>query len=117
MPPSLSADPDDLPGLNGFNPSEAIGDQGQEVFQQDRLSAKNNNRDFSLPEILLIFESAIDGQDNIEFCSLGGGQKLAIFKPSKTGISGRLAIVTGEIVAQSRAHTLIKKKPHSCLGG
>jgi len=93
------------------------GTRGRRSSSRTDFPQKNNNRDFSLPEILLIFESAIDGQDNIEFCSLGGGQKLAIFKPSKTGISGRLAIVTGEIVAQSRAHTLIKKKPHSCLGG
>src|SRR4029077_13433826 len=66
-PPSLSANPDNLPGLDRFDGVEALGHQGNEVFQQDRLSTKNDNRDLSSLQILLVFKSTIDRQNNVEF--------------------------------------------------
>ena len=114
---SLTPDPDDLPGLDGFELSKAFRNEGREVFQQDRLSTKNDNRDFSLLQILLVFESTINGQYNVESSSLGCGQKLTVLKSSKPGVSGSLAIVTRKVVAQSFAHALIEKNPHSYLGG
>ena len=65
--PSLAANPDNLSGPDRFEAVKAIWHQGQEVFQQDRLSTKNNNRDFSLLQILLVFKSPIDRQNNVEF--------------------------------------------------
>jgi len=114
---SLTADPHHLAGLNGFEVSKASGNEGQEVLQKDGLSTKNDNRDLSLLQILLVFKSTIDGQDNVEFCSLGCGQKLTVLKSSKSSVSGRLAIVAGKVVAQSFAHALIEKNPHSRSGG
>ena len=114
---SLAANPDNLPGLDRFDGVEAIGHQGQEVFQQDRLSTKNDNRDLSSFQILLVFKSTIDRQNNVEFCILGCAQKLAILKAGKASISGCLAIVADKVVAQARAHALVEKNPHSCLGG
>jgi hypothetical protein len=45
------------------------------------------------------------------------GQKLAVLKSGKTGISGCLAIVAGKVLAQSFVHALVEKNPHSRLGG
>ena len=104
-----------MPAPDGFEVAETLGNQGQEVFQQDRLSAKNDNRDFSLPEILLIFESAIDGQDNIESCRLGRAQKLTILKSSKASVSGCLTIMSRKVVAQFFVHALVEQNPHSRL--
>jgi hypothetical protein len=114
---SLIANPHNLPGLDRTEVGEAIRNQRQKVFQQDRLSAKNDNRNLSLPHILLVFESPINREDNIEFRSLGHSQKLTVFKSCKTSISGCLTVMIGEIVAQSLVHTLIKENPHSRLGG
>jgi hypothetical protein len=105
-----------LPGLDRFDGVEAIRHQGQEVFQQDRLSTKNDNRDLSSLQILLVFKSTIDRQNNVEFRILGCGQKLAILKSGKACISGCLAVVTGKVVAQALAHALVEKNPHSRLG-
>jgi hypothetical protein len=113
---SLIANPHNLPGLDRTEVGEAIGNQCQKVFQQDRLSAKNDDRNLSLPHILLVFESPINREDNIEFRSLGRSQKLTVFKSGKAGISGCLTVMTGEVVAQSFVHTLIKQNPHSHLG-
>ncbi|MGB8474704.1 MAG: hypothetical protein WCE61_11530 [Candidatus Acidiferrum sp.] len=97
--------------------SKAFRNEGREVFQQDGLSTKNDNRDLSLLQILLVFKSTINGQDNVKSRSLGCGQKLTVLKSSKSSVSGRLAIVTGTVVAQSFAHALIEKNLHSCLSG
>jgi hypothetical protein len=115
--PSLAANPDNLPGLDQFDGFEAIGHQGQEVFQQDRLPTKNYNRDLSSLQILLVFKSTIDRQNYVEFGILGCGQKLAILKSGKASIAGCLTIVSGKVVAQALAHALVKKNPHSRLGG
>jgi len=72
-----------LPGLDGFKVCEAIGNQGHEVFEQDRLSTKNQNRYLSLSQILLVFESAINGQHNVESCGLGRGQSWPFSSPAK----------------------------------
>jgi hypothetical protein len=70
-----------------------------------------------LLQILLVFESTIDGQDDVEFCSLGRGQKLTILKSSKTSVSGCLTIMSRKVLSQSLAHALIEQNPHSYLGG
>jgi hypothetical protein len=71
---------------------------------------------FRLPRFLLVFESPVNREDNIEFRSLGRSQKLTVFKSGKASISGGLTVMTGEIIAQSFVHTLIKEKSHSDLG-
>jgi hypothetical protein len=115
--PSFTTDLDDLPRLDRFEVREAIWNQTQEVFQQHRLSAKNDHRDLSLLQILLVFKSTIDREDNVELCSLGSGQKLTVLKSSKTSVPRSLTVVTGKVAAQSLAHALIEKNPHSRLGG
>jgi len=114
---SLTANPNDLPRLDRFEVSKAIGYQGQEVFQQDRLSTKNDNPDLSLLQILLVFKSTINGQHNVESCNLRRGQKLAVFKTSKSSVSRRLTIMAGKVLAQSFVHALVEKNPHSHFGG
>ena len=114
---SVATDSDDLAGLHPFELREALGNQRQQVFQQDRLPTKNDNRDLSSLQILLVFKSAIDGEDNVEFCSLGRAQELTVLKSSKPGVSRRLTIMPGKAFAQPLVHALVKKNPHSRLGG
>jgi len=111
------ADPDDLSRTNGLQVGKTIRNQEHKVFKQDRPSTKNNNRDPSLPQILLVFKSAIDSQDNIEFCRLGRGQKLTVLKSSKARVSCCLTVMAGQVLAQSFVHALVEKNPHSRLGG
>jgi hypothetical protein len=114
--PSL-ADPDDLPRPNGLQLGKAIRNQKHKVFEQDRPSTKNNNRDPSLPQILLVFKSAINCQYNIEFCRLGRSQKLTVLKSRKARVSCCLTVMAGQVLAQSFVHALVEKNPHSRLGG
>jgi hypothetical protein len=48
-----------LPGLDGFEGSEASGDEGKEVFETTRLRAKNDDGDLSVDQILLVFDTLI----------------------------------------------------------
>jgi hypothetical protein len=50
---SLIADPHNLPGLDRTEVGEAVGNQPQKVFQQDGLSAKNDNRNLSFAQIFV----------------------------------------------------------------
>jgi hypothetical protein len=109
--------PDDLSRTNGLQVGKAIRNQEHKVFEQHRPSTKNNNRDPSLPQILLVFKSAIDSQDNIEFCRLGRSQKLTVLKSSKARVSCCLTVMAGQPLAQSFVHALVEKNPHSRLGG
>jgi hypothetical protein len=103
--------------LDGFEMREAIGHEGQKIFQQDGLSTKNDNRDLSLLQILLVFKSAIDSQNNVESSSLRRGQKLTVLKSSKLGVPRSLTIVSGKVPAQPFVHALVEKNPHSNLCG
>jgi hypothetical protein len=103
--------------LDGFEMREAIGHEGQKIFQQDGLSTKNDNRDLSLLQILLVFKSAIDSQNNVESSSLRRGQKLTVLKSSKPGVPRSLTIVSGKVPAQPFVHALVEKNPHSNLCG
>jgi hypothetical protein len=114
--PSL-ADPDDLSRSNGRQTGKAIRNQRHKVFQQDRPSTKNDNRDLSLLKILLVFKSPIDGQDNIEFCGFGGAQKLTVLKSGKTCVSRCSTVMAGKVLAEFFVHALVKQNPHSRLGG
>jgi hypothetical protein len=64
---SLASDSDYLPGLDGFELRKAIGHVWQKIFQQYGLPTKNNNTDLSLFQILLVFKSAINRQNDVEF--------------------------------------------------
>jgi hypothetical protein len=97
--PSL-ADPDDLSESDSLQMGKAIGNQRHEVFEQDRSSTKNNDGDSSLPNILLVFKSAVDSQYNIEFCSLGRVQKLTVLKSSKACVSCCLTVMAGKVLAE-----------------
>ena len=58
-----------------------------EVFQKDKLTSKNDQRDVSLFQVLLVFKSAIDNREDIESRVLGRGEELTVFSSRKTCIS------------------------------
>lgn len=109
-------DSDDLARLDGLEVSEANGHERNEVFQEDGFTTENNDRNFPMSEILLVFKSAIHSQENVELRGLGCGQELTVLKSREASIPGGLTFVPGEIVAQSFAHTLVEEDAHSCLG-
>ena len=109
-------DSDDLARLDGLEVSEAHGHERNEVFQEDGFTTENNDRNFPMSEVLLVFKSAIHSQENVELRGLGCGQELTVLKSREASIPGGLTFVPGEIVAQSFAHTLVEEDAHSCLG-
>ena len=113
---SAAFDSDDLAGLDGLEVSEASGHERNEVFQEDRFTKENNHRNLPMSEVLLVFKSAIHGQENVEFRGLSCGQELTVLKSREASIPGGLTFVPGEIVAQSFAHTLVRRTCISSLG-
>jgi hypothetical protein len=109
-------DSDDLATLDGFEVSEASGHERDEVFQEDGFTTENNDRNLPISEVLLVFKSAIHGQENVEPRGLGCSQKLTVLKSREASIPGGLTFVPGEVVAQSFAHTLVEEDAHSCPG-
>ncbi len=109
-------DSDDLATLDGFEVSEASGHERDAVFQEDGFTTENNDRNLPISEVLLVFKSAIHGQENVEPRGLGCRQKLTVLKSREASIPGGLTFVPGEVIAQSFAHTLVEEDAHSCLG-
>ena len=110
-------DSDDLARLDGLEVSEANGHERNEVFQEDGFTTENNDRNFPMSEVLLVFKSAIHSQENVELRGLGCSQELTVLKSREASIPGGLTFVLGEVVAQSFAHTLVEEDAHSCLSG
>jgi len=108
---SVVFDSDDLARLDGLD-----GHERNEVFQEDGSTTENNDRNFPMSEVLLVFKSAIHSQENVELRGLGCSQELTVLKSREASIAGGLTFVPGEIVAQSFAHTLVEEDAHSCLG-
>lgn len=77
--PAVALDFHKLPGLDGFEGSEASGDEGKEVFET-RLRAKNDDGDLSADQILLVFDTLIQGEKGIEFGAFCGCEEVAIFQ-------------------------------------
>src|SRR5712671_1838952 len=53
----LFFDSDDLARLDGLEASEANGHERNEVFQEDGFTTENNDCNFPMSEVLLIFKS------------------------------------------------------------
>ena len=106
-----------MAGLDPFELGKAIGHVRLQVFEEDGPPTKNDHRDLSLLQILLVFKSTINRQDNIEICILGCGQKLAVLESGKAGKSGGLTVVARQVVTESFIHTLTEQNTHSSLGG
>ena len=70
-----------LARLQGLEPSEARGDEWQQVAEAIRLCSEDHDCDAPPAHRLLEFESSVDGQDYIEFRRFGRRKKRAIFQP------------------------------------
>lgn len=97
--PTVALDFHKLPALDGFEGSEASGDEGKEVFETTRLRAKNDYGDPSADQILLVFDTLIQGEKGIEFRAFCGCEEVAIFQAGHPGVADSLAILAGQMIA------------------
>jgi hypothetical protein len=65
---------------------------------------------------LLVFDSLIHSQENVEFCCFRCCKKIAIFQSCESGVTGGLAIVTGQIVSEPFVDTFIDQNAHLGAG-
>jgi len=61
---------------------------------------------------LLVFETLIHGKENVEFGCFRRYKKLTIIQSSQSSITGSLAIVTGQRVAESLIDTFVDQNAH-----
>jgi hypothetical protein len=52
------------------------------------LRTKNDNRDLSAGEVLLVFDTLIHREKNVEFGCLSGLEKIAVLKSCQSSIAG-----------------------------
>ena len=105
--PAVALDFHKLPGLDGFEGSEASGDKGKEVFETTRLRAKNDDGDLSADQILLVFDALIQGEKGIEFGAFCGCEEVG--QPS---VADSLAVLAGQMIASSLVDTLVDQDAH-----
>jgi hypothetical protein len=91
---------------------EASGYVRQQVFQTVRLRVKNDYCDISTGQILLVFDTLIHGKENVEFGCFRGDKEVAILQSSESGATGRLAIVTGQLIPESLVDALLNQNAH-----
>ena len=108
--PAVALDFHKLPGLDGFEGSEASGDKGKEVFETTRLRAKNDDGDLSADQILLVFDALIQGEKGIEFGAFCGCEEVAIFQAGQPSVADSLAVLAGQMIASSLVDTLVDIK-------
>lgn len=84
-----------LAGLDGLEDGKTSGYARQQLFEGDGLRAKDDHRDVSASEILLVTEAVIHGQQDVKAGGFRGVQELSVLESTKTGVSGRLHIVVG----------------------
>jgi hypothetical protein len=61
---------------------------------------------------LLIFETLIDGEENVESSCFSGGKKVAVLSSGESGVAGGLAIVSGKGVAETLIDALVDQNAH-----
>ena len=110
--PAVALDFHKLPGLDGFEGSEASGDKGKEVFETTRLRAKNDDGDLSADQILLVFDALIQGEKGIEFGAFCGCEEVAIFQAGQPSVADSLAVLAGQVIASSLVDTLVDQDAH-----
>jgi len=59
-----------------------------------------------------VFNTLIHGEENIEFGCFRSGKKVAILQSCESSVTGRLAMVTGQGVAESLIDTLVDQNAH-----
>ena len=63
------------------------------MIQLNGLCAKNDHRNLTIPEVLLILDPAIDCYQNIELCILRRFKQFTISEPAKPSTLSRLAFM------------------------
>ncbi len=80
---------------------KASGHKLQEVMETVGLRTEDDNCDLSAGQVLLVFDTLIHGEKNVEFGCLCGLEKVAILKPYQSRVAGCFTVVTGERIAES----------------
>src|SRR5438128_10048437 len=81
-------------------------------MQTVRLRTENNNCNLSAAQVLLVFDTLIHGEENVEFGYLCGFEKVAILKTCQSGVASCLPIVTGQRIADSLVDTFVTPDAH-----
>jgi hypothetical protein len=89
----LVANPNDLTWTDLFQSVNQGGYKRGQMIQLNGLRAKNDHRNLTIPEVLLILDPAIDCHQNIELCILRGFKQFTIFEPAKPSTLSRLAFM------------------------
>ena len=110
--PAVALDSNELPGLDGFEGSEASGNEGYEVFETTRLRAKNHDGDLSVDQTLLVFDTLIQGEKGIEFGDFCSCEEVAIFQPGQPSVADSLAVRARQMIASSLVDTLVDQDAH-----
>ena len=87
-----------------FSPNEgrtgtSSGDEGKEVFETTRLRAKNDDGDLPVDQILLVFNTLIQGEKGIEFGAFFGCEEVAIFQAGQPSVADSWAVLAGQMIA------------------
>lgn len=70
----------DLTRLNGFDVREAGGYVRQQIFQTVGFRAENDDPDSSASQVLLVFDAAVYGEENVIFGRFGYREQVAILE-------------------------------------
>src|SRR6266481_5316480 len=73
---------------------------------------ENDDCNLSGRQILLVPETLIHGDENVEFGCSRGGKEIAVLQSGKSGKTGCLAIVTGQRVPESLIDALVDQNAH-----
>jgi hypothetical protein len=94
-PPLLSI----LTSCPAWMDSRAVRQAGMRIFETARLRAKNDDGDLSVDQILLVFDTLIQGEKDIEFSDFCCCEEVAIFQPGQPSVADSLAVLAGQMIA------------------
>ncbi len=73
------------------------------------LRTENNDCNLSAGYVLLIFDTLIHGEENVEF---GGLEKISVVKSCQSRVTGCLTIVAGQRIAESLVDAFVDQNAH-----
>ena len=109
-------------GGEGKSARGGIGDRPRHDLRlraNDRpdIGGKDDHRDISAGEILLVCEILITGDEGIEACLLGFVEQLPIGVARPAHLEGCADVVTGEHAAQGSRRIFVQQNSHPLEGG
>jgi hypothetical protein len=97
---------------NSIDLRETLRQERQQIFKAIRFGTQNHDRNFSASQILLVLDTLIHGEENIESGWFRRRQKFAIPHPSQSGITSSLAVVGWERIPKPLIETFVEQNAH-----